>query len=341
MNPDVFPVVHSVLDSAALRAVVEQAYLLGDGSRCELVLAGMNDTYLLATDSTRWIARVYRAGWRSEGEVLDELHLLMHLASRGIPVSLPIPTRDGSLLLTVRAPEGERHVVLFTYVPGHAPEWTNLEHCRKAGELLARIHDASEDFAGLQARGPLDVEYLIERPVAALKPFLSARSSDWDFLAGFAERLRARLDAVADRLDWGVCHGDFSSTGNFRVGSDAGLTVFDFDLCGRGWRVSDLAPMQRAAVGHKDRRIWRSFLSGYLGERHLSSTDLAAVPLFYAASRLWSTGMRASHVARWGALYMGDWYVDWQLKVLRRWEAAHGCYELADVTTGRMTERNT
>ena len=65
--------------------------------------------------------------------------------------------------------------------------------------------------------------------------------------------------------------------------------------------------------------------AGYLDERQLSSTNLAAVPLFYAACRLWSVGMRASHVARWGALYMGDWYLDWQLRVLRQWEAAHRC----------------
>ena len=325
MSEGVFPVVHSVLDSAAIRTVVEQSYSLGDRPRCELVLAGMNDTYLLATNSMRCIARVYRTGWRSRTEVLYELQLLMHLANRGVPVSVPIPTREGSLLLTVKAPEGERDVALFTFVPGQAPEWTNLEHCRKAGELLARIHSASEDFEGSHARGPLDLEYLIERPVAAIKPFLSGRSDDWAYLVGFSERLSARLAAVSDRLDWGVCHGDFSSTGNFRVGHHGGFTVFDFDLCGPGWRVSDLAPMQRAAVGHKDRRIWRAFLSGYLDERQLSSTNLAAVPLFYAACRLWSVGMRASHVARWGALYMGDWYLDWQLRVLRQWEAAHPC----------------
>jgi len=327
MNERTFPVVHSVLDASAIRGVVEEEYSLGDGPQCELVLAGMNDTYRLATNRMRCIVRVYSARWRSRTEVLYELQLLIHLAEHGMPVSVPIPTRDGELMLTVRAPEGDRHVVVFTHVPGHAPEWTNLEHCRRAGQLLARLHSAAEDFHGPHLRAPLDVAYLIERPVAAIKPFLSGRSDDWAYLVGFSERLSARLAAVSDRLDWGVCHGDFSSTGNFRVGHDGGLTVFDFDLCGPGWRVSDLAPMQRAAVGHKDRRIWRAFLSGYLDERHLSSTDLAAVPLFYAACRLWSVGMRASHVARWGALYMGDWYLDWQLRVIRQWEAAHGCYE--------------
>ena len=63
-------------------------------------------------------------------------------------------------------------------------------------------------------------------------------------------------------LEWGVCHGDFSSTGNFHVAPDGTITVFDFDLCGPGWRVSDLAPIRRAAVGHKNRRIWREFLRG-------------------------------------------------------------------------------
>jgi Ser/Thr protein kinase RdoA (MazF antagonist) len=318
------PVVHSILDAAAVRSVIERVYPFGERTTCALMQAGMNDTYLLAARGARSIARVYRAGWRSGAEILCELQLLAHLAERGVPVSEPIPASDGSLMIPLSAPEGERFLVLFTYVEGQAPTWTNYEHCRKAGALLARVHDAADDFVGLYDRAPLDVSYLIERPLEAIRPFLLGRPDDWSYLCGFADRLRARLAGITDHLEWGACHGDFSSTGNFCVGGNGDITVFDFDLCGPGWHTSDLAPMQRAAIGHRDRRIWRSFLRGYLDTRRLPSADLAAVPLFYAACRLWSIGMRARHTRRRGALYMDRWYVDWQLRVFRQWEAAHG-----------------
>jgi Ser/Thr protein kinase RdoA (MazF antagonist) len=277
----------------------------------------------LTTKHARYVARVYRAAWRSADEIAYELELLVHLAGKGVRVSAPVPARDGRLALPLLTPEGVRYLALFTYVEGNPLTWTNPEHCDLAGRLLAAIHDASDDFVSTHTRTALDLEYLIEVPLAALAPFLARRPDDWAYLVAFAARLRARLTALSAALEWGVCHGDFSSTGNFRIGSDSAVTVFDFDLCGPGWRVFDLAPIQRAAVGYKNRRIWRTFLRGYLECRRLDSADLAAVPLFYALARLWSLGMRAAHVTRWGVLFMGDWYVDWQLRVFRQWEAAH------------------
>jgi Ser/Thr protein kinase RdoA (MazF antagonist) len=195
-----------------------------------------------------------------------------------------------------------------------------------AGELLAHVHGAADDFTTPHRRASMDLEYLIDQPVHAIRAYLSDRPADWGYLSSFADRLRTRLANASGELEWGACHGDFSSTGNFRVRADGSISVFDFDLCGPGWRISDLAPMQRAAVGHKDPRIWQSFLDGYTAVRRLAAVDLEAVPLFYAACRLWSVGMRARHVARWGTLHMGQWYLDWQLRVFRQWEASHGTH---------------
>jgi Ser/Thr protein kinase RdoA (MazF antagonist) len=78
--------------------------------------------------------------------------------------------------------------------------------------------------------------------------------------------------------------------------------------------------MQRAARGYKKSAIWDRFLEGYTELRPLAPADLAATPLFHAINRLWSMGMRASNVARWGALFMGDWYLDAQLAFFRQGE---------------------
>ncbi len=103
---------------------------------------------------------------------------------------------------------------------------------------MAAIHVASEDFGSKHGGLRLDLEYLIDSPPAESRPFLTHRSEDWRDLVRFAGRLRARAEAAfSARPDSGVCHGDFSSTGNFRVAEGHTPTVFDFDWSDPGWRV--------------------------------------------------------------------------------------------------------
>lgn len=238
-------------------------------------------------------------------------------------MSTPIAAPNGELLHRLAAPEGPRHVVLFAYAEGEPLQWTEAAHCTAAGRLLGALHNATDDFTCAHDRAALDTAYLIDRPLTEIRPVLERRPDDWSFLEGFAGRLRSAVHSTAGRLDWGVCHGDFSSTGNFHMAKNGVLTVFDFDLCGPGWRAYDLGPIQRAAMGYRDDRIFDLFLAGYREIRDLAAGDHDAVPLFHAISHLWSLGTRARNVARWGTLFMGDWYVDWQLDFFRRWAAEH------------------
>lgn len=325
MQSDQFPACHSVLTADAVLVQVLESYAIDTPARCQLLMPGMNDTYLLSARDQRFIIRIYRANWRTYSEIAYELELLTHLGSRRVPVSVPIPGRDGSLLRSVSAPEGIRYIAMFTYAAGAPVSWTDEEHCYRAGALLATIHTASQDFRTEYQRFNLDLGYLVDAPLKAIRPFLRHRSQDWCYLEDFSARIREQAEASIEAgLDWGVCHGDFSSTGNFRVADNHSLTVFDFDLCGPGWRAYDLAPIQRAARGYKNQVIWDTFLSGYTELRRLTPVDLDAVPLFHTINRLWSFGVRASNVAKWGALFMGDWYIDSQLAFFRNWEAAHG-----------------
>src|SRR6266498_1837805 len=99
LTAPVFPVVHSVLASAGIGNAVAEPYALDGICRCDLLLAGMNDTYLLTTRHECYVARVYRAAWRSAAEIAYELELLAHLAGKGVRVSVPIPATDGRVVL--------------------------------------------------------------------------------------------------------------------------------------------------------------------------------------------------------------------------------------------------
>ncbi len=78
--------------------------------------------------------------------------------------------------------------------------------------------------------------------------------------------------------------------------------MFDFDLCGPGWRAWDLVGAWAAARHERDEAIWDAFLQGYRAARPLAAADVSAVPLFYAIGRVWSLGVRARN-----APHRGSW----------------------------------
>jgi Ser/Thr protein kinase RdoA (MazF antagonist) len=320
---DLFPVTYSTLSPTALLAEVAQTYTVDAPVSCRLLKRGLNDTYLVTTGDDRYIARVYRARWRSPSEIAYELELLAHLTARGVSVSMPIAARDGSLMRPLHAPEGLRYLVLFTYASGTPLAWEKKEHSCLAGRLLAAIHTASDDFVSRHERLPLDLRYLIDTPLAALQPFFAHRPDDWSYLKHFGTRLRERAeDAVQADLDWGVCHGDFGAK-NIHVQGDHMCTIYDFDLCGPGWRAYDLALIAWVVMDQNKSTIWDAFVKGYTETRPLAAADLAAVPLFHVLCHLSSLGVFAENVGDWGILDMSDWLLDRELTFFREWEVEH------------------
>jgi Ser/Thr protein kinase RdoA (MazF antagonist) len=318
-----FPVFRSILSPEALLDTVSQAYAIGTPLRCRLLKRGLNDTYVVTTREGPYILRVYRARWRSEDEILYELGVLQHLAAQGVAVSVPVPATSGRLALPLAAPEGTRHLVVFTFAPGRRLSWATEEDAYLAGSAAAAIHTGSDNFRSGNSRPPLDLDYLISAPMVALRPFLDHRPADWEYLEYFARILRSRLDTlIAQGLDWGVCHGDFGPK-NIHIADDRTLTVFDFDLCGPGWRAFDLGLIQWVAMDHEHNGMWGAFLKGYGATRPLGAADIAAVPLFHAAGHLSSLGLFAENVGDWGSADMSDWLFDREIKFFREWEANH------------------
>jgi Ser/Thr protein kinase RdoA (MazF antagonist) len=321
--PGLFPVTRSILSAEALQAEIARAYAVGTPVMCRLLQSGFNDTYILTTRDGRYIVRVYRARWRSLPEILYELELLEHVAARGISVSLPIAGKDGRLARPLRAPEGTRQLVLFSYAEGAHLSWDREDHSHLTGRVAGALHASSDDFVCRHARPELDLGHLIDAPLAAIRPFLAHRPDDAAYLEGFAARLRARAEAVVRAgLDWGFCHGDLSSN-NIHLAADQTPTVIDFDLCGPGWRAYDIAAAQWTALYDKRSALLEAFLAGYGETRRLAVADVAAVPLFHGIHRLSSFGLHASNVADWGAWRVSDANLTKVLRTLREWDAEH------------------
>jgi Ser/Thr protein kinase RdoA (MazF antagonist) len=313
-------VAYSILSADALKAQVASAYGIGGPGSCQLVRRRLHDTYLLTVGDDRYIVRVYRARWRSASEIGYELDLLAHLVAKGVPVSVPVAAGDGRLVLPLSAPEGTRHLVVFTYAPGEPLTWTDPDHCFLAGRLLGTIHEASEDFTSLHRRLSLDLDLLVDTPMAAIRPFLAHRPADWAWLEALAETLRGRILAAAGAgLDWGVCHGDFCGK-NLHISSDHVVTTFDFDRCGPGWRVSDFAGIRQTGDG-KNQATWDAFVKGYQETRPLHAGEFLFASQFQATRYVCDFGLSARYADEWGTIRMGDSRIDEWLALFKNWKA--------------------
>ena len=132
---------HHVLSPTALVDVICRHYPIPAPVDLHLYI-GVNDTYTVTTPRSRYILRIYQAGWRSVADVYYELDLLTHLERAGISVATLIAGANGARLTVLHAPEGPRSAVLFTYVDGTEPQETEPE-CTQMGQALATIHARS------------------------------------------------------------------------------------------------------------------------------------------------------------------------------------------------------
>lgn len=331
-----FPVIQSLLSPEALMTEVLSDYDIGYLVDCKLLSHNLNDTYLVATSDCRYILRVSQASrpagrtWRSSTDILYELDLLLHLSHRGVSVSTPLVRKDGTFLSVLQAPEGPRPVVLFTYAPGEpvTPPKQHPSLSRLYGRAVAGIHTSASDFTSPHPRFQLDLAFLLDASLQTIQPLLAHRADDWNYLVRLADILRERITLLpAQSLDYGVCHGD-AQGGNAHLSRERGLTFFDFDVCGQGWRAYDLAVFYWGAALGKSRlgwneeqveQVWRAYLEGYLERRSLSEFDLQAIPLLVAVRHFWFLGLNTANWDYWGAGTVDDKFFDRELAFLREW----------------------
>lgn len=317
-----FPVIHSILSPEALLSEVLPLYNLGSPAKCLFLTRGVNDTYLVQTPAEKYILRVYRAEWRTLSDILYEIEIVIHLGQKGVPVSLPIALKDGDFVCTLQAPEGPRHLVLFTYAPGAPLNRHDATDSYYHGSALAGIHNATDGFSNSHIRGNLDLDYLIDQSLQAIQPLHTCSSADWEYLRELTERLRLQIQHLATQdLDWGVCHGDCHML-NDHISEDHTITFFDFDCCASGWRAYDLAIVRWSKGFYQmdpDDTLWNAFLKGYLEQRTLTRTDLTSIPMFVALREIWHTALIAWLQPSSG-IQGFDRILQRTLRLLREWE---------------------
>jgi Ser/Thr protein kinase RdoA (MazF antagonist) len=283
--------------------LVTADYDVGPVSVCRHLFTSVNHTYRLKAGNSCYAVRVHgRNKWwiGSDKELLFELDLLHHLHSHDVPVSYPIPTREGQPLSTIDTPAGPRRLVLFSWAPGRPGADTRSKSYR-VGATVAAIDVVADSFQPSHPRHQMDLSTLLDRYLNRLgldgQPASDIRSA-----YRHIREIRRRVASFdPGPTGWGGVHGDVQEL-NFHFDDENRITFLDFDLCGYGWRAYEVAYYYTRIPKH----LRGSFMRGYESVRPLSPAEHEMLPTFGRLAWIREGCQANSLVYRMRKPYMSD-----------------------------------
>jgi len=315
----VFPAIYSTLAPQALVRNVLVEYELGTINRCLFWHRGLSDVYLIETDTKPYILKISHHHWRSESDIKFELEFLDFLYSQNLPVAHPIQTKSDLLFVTINAVEGDRYAALFPFAPGEVPQGDlNLKQSEIMGKTLGKLHRASLAFKNDTERQPLDLEYLLDRSLETIKPYLRNRR-DLAYLLDTSAEIGQQLACLESKSPlWSVCWGDPHS-GNVHFTDDNQITLFDFDQCGYGWRIFDLAKFLQVSLNAGiNRQVRDAFFQGYQQIQLLTEAEMSCLQALTKMAHIWAWGISINAVSFHSWSRLDHFYVNRHLNQLKR-----------------------
>ncbi len=285
---------------------------LGDVRELRGIQGGIENTnYFLTTENDAGAGEyVLTLFERLSSEQLPfYLHLMKHLAQRGIPVPEP---QAVPLTASASNPDGEllhqvcgKPAAVVAKLRGHSELSPSSSHCAAVGEMLARMHLAARDFPRHQPnlRGlgwwnetvPVVMGYLDGPQAALLRSELAFQNH---IAAGSTYAALPRGPIHADLFRDNVMFEDGRLTGFFDfyfAGVDTWL--FDIAVCLNDWAIDP-------ATGAHDSERAAAFMSAYGRVRALGAAERQLLPalLRAAALRFWISRLWDYHLPREAAM---------------------------------------
>lgn len=229
------------------------------------------------------------------------LHLMKHLAQRGIPVPDPAANKKGEILLKLKG----KPAAVVNKLRGGSELAPTAAHCAHVGGMLARMHLAGLDYPHRQPnlRGlpwwnettPVVLPYTTEAQRSLLLGELAYQNH---VAASSAYQGLPRGPVHADLFRDNVMFEDGQLTGFFDfyfAGCDTFL--FDISVCLNDWCVD-------MATGSHDAGRASAFLAAYQTQRLLTVQERLLLPAMLRAGalRFWISRLWDFHLPREAAV---------------------------------------
>lgn len=237
------------------------------------------------------------------------LHLMKHLAGKGIPVPDPAADAQGEILHTVQG----KPAAVVNRLRGKSELAPSADHCAQVGAMLARMHLAGQDYPRQQPN--LRGLAWWNDTVPVVLPYLDAAQAQLlqDELA-YQNGVAASASCAA--LPRGPVHADlFRDNVMFDQGQLSGF--FDFYFAGCDSFAFDLAVCLNdwcidLATGVQDDTRSAAMVQAYAAVRPLTAAEQELLPAMLRAGAL-----------RFWISRLWDWHLPRKASVLQPHDPAH------------------
>ncbi|MGM0953246.1 MAG: phosphotransferase enzyme family protein [Pseudomonadota bacterium] len=273
-----------------------------------------NATYRLdpAGNGKPLVLRVHRPGYHTRNAIETELAWMTALQKdMGIKTPQAIPTLEGNYLVAVKNEWDERFVDLFEFIEGEAPDESELRApFRRLGRITALLHRHARSWQrpSYFERLTWDYDGCLGR-VANWGDWREAPGldrKDVALLEQASETIRERLAVFGKGPErFGLIHSDLRLANLLETGGET--RVIDFDDCGLGWFLYDLASALSFIETREDvPDLVRAWLDGYRTVSDLSADEEAEVPTFILLRRITLLAWIGSHPTADMAVEQGE-----------------------------------
>jgi len=321
------PADHELFARAALGA-----YQRDPNTPLRLLSLSENATYLAGEpggDTEPLVLRVHRPDYHSVAGITSELAWMAALR-RETTVRTPelVAAQGGDQVVAATVGDRTLYVDAVSFVPGcTAEEAPDVVGFAELGELTAIMHDHAQSWTAPASftRFGWDLD-------AILGP--DARWGNWRdapaLTKGDTAAIERAVTEITSRISkfgtgsdrFGLIHADLRLS-NLMVDPSspgAGITVIDFDDCGWGWHLADLAAVVSwlEDTPEADAMI-ADWLRGYQAVRVLPEEHLALIPTFVMLRRVQLTAWIASHADADAAISVGADYARGTARLAERY----------------------
>lgn len=316
-----FPVTASTLSATALGTLVKQQYNLTDDFKCSLFRTGINHTYFIKNKNTTYVLRVYCLNWRTKQEILEEVKILELLKNSGLGVSYALTDKNKSVLQKVQAPEGERYAVLFSFAKGEKVRFIDNDTCFAIGTLMGKIHNVT--MGKTIARINYTEETLVTKPYKFATQYFDADLPEMEYIKAQGKLVDDSFKNVINKdIPKGIIHLDIWYD-NMSITDTREITIFDFDFCGNGYLVLDVAYFCKQLFHiETDKEVYqlkvKEFLKGYQKQRVLSKQEIEFIPIAATAIWLFYLGVQAQRFD-WSNIFLSKNYLKMYVGRLKNW----------------------
>ncbi|WP_379693655.1 phosphotransferase [Flavobacterium sp. HJSW_4] len=286
---------------------------MGKGTKCQLIKAGINDTYLISNSLDKFVFRVYSLNWRTKLEIEEEIKLLNELKQNSISISHPLSDNKNNYIQTLNAPEGDRFAVLFTFASGEKQHIIAEETHFEIGQLMARIHKTTNHLK--LDRIDYSPEVLLIDSLKKVASFLTNDTEEMNFMKSAQTYLLKEFEnADISQIRQGAVHLDIWFD-NLNIANDSKVTIFDFDFCGNGWLCLDIAYyiLQLHNVEKYEAKDYQpkvdSFIKGYESVASISAEEKRLIPMLGVSLYFFYLGVQCQRYDNWSNSFLSENYL--------------------------------